>query len=379
MRLSTDARPSRPTVTAAHLVRFLRRLRGGAFGRVALTAAIVAAIGLLVVSSWSVGAATANRTPAPAFTSACPTLNLSTPICHVFLVFLENQEFGHVMHNGTFERYLAGKYALASQFYSVIHYSFPAYVAASSGTVSNFVNPMNQTNVVDLIKNRTPALTWDAYMQGMPAPCYQRDTAFYKAAHNPFPFYDDLISGHRTYCRAHDLNFTAWTAAVGSGTFPNYGFIAPNVSNSCWKLGLAVCDAWLHNWLTPLVNKTFFKSSVFLISYDEGATNDTQGINGTKGGGHVYMVAVSPYSCKAKNSTYNYNHYSLLTTTEWLLKLGRLGTNDNWSAHPPMRDLFCFPNGTVPGVAIGAPLVPSVSGPSAGIVARARPTVSVAA
>ena len=37
-----------------------------------------------------------------------------------------------------------------------------------------------------------------------------------------------------------------------------------------------------------------------------------------------------------------YDTVSLLTTTEWLLDLGRTGHNDSWTRSPPMTDLFTF-------------------------------------
>jgi hypothetical protein len=100
-----------------------------------------------------------------------------------------------------------------------------------------------------------------------------------------------------------------------------------------------------------MLNQSFFNDSVFFITYDEGAFNSTLGANGTAGGGHVYTVAVSPYACTGFQSHYNYSHFNLLTTTEWLLGLNRTGTNDSWSLHRPMTDLFCFPPGSV-----GAPM-----------------------
>ncbi|MCI4368504.1 MAG: alkaline phosphatase family protein, partial [Thermoplasmata archaeon] len=155
-----------------------------------------------------------------------------------------------------------------------------------------------------------------------------------------------------TRCDAHDLNFTSWNSSVSSGVLPNYAFIGPNATHSCWKkgFGVSICDAWLKSWLSPLVNDSFFNSSVFFITYDEGQFGSTLGANGSLGGGHVYFTAVSPYACPGYVSYYNYTAFNLLTTTEWLLGLGQLGQNDSWVTHPPMTGLFCFPsNWTVGG------------------------------
>jgi hypothetical protein len=153
-------------------------------------------------------------------------------------------------------------------------------------------------------------------------------------------WYKDVYA-NQTDCRANDVNLSAWSTDLAAGTLPTYGFISPNVTDECLKVG-AYCDPWLRGFLNPILNSSLFNSSVFFITYDEGAINDTLGVNGTPGGGHVFTAIVSPFACAASNSTVNYNHYNLLTTTEWLLHLGRLGVpGDSWVMHPPMKGMFC--------------------------------------
>jgi len=314
---------------------------------VALAAAALVAV-LLLASNGPVGLPlTPSHLSTDAKTGCKAALALPTPICHVMVVYLENQEFSAVMNTSFEGQYLAPHYALAGQYYSVEHYSFPNYLAATAGYVTNYQHLMNRTNIVNLIQNRTPAISWDAYMGGMPHACYldQNFTADYRAAHNPFVYYEDIWN-NQTYCRNHDLPWNGWLKAVSAGKLPNYAFISPNTTNDCWKFGLASCDAWLQTWLTPLVNASFFKNTAMFITYDEGAPNDTLGVNNGTGGGHIYTVLVSPYACPGYVSQHQYNAYNLLTTTEWLLHIGTLGIADNWTTAPPMADMFCFKNGT---------------------------------
>jgi acid phosphatase len=311
--------------------------------RVLLSA--LAVVFLLVVLPLPTPSPASTARAAGSATSACPALNLTTPICHVFLLYMENLNEEWVMGHGPYERYLAQKYSFAAKFYSIMHFSFPAYTAATSGVANNWQHVMKLKNVVDLLNAHSPALSWNAFMQGMPYPCDQNHSPQYRAAHNPFVYYSDIWS-NQSYCKAQDLGFPAWHTDVVKNTTPNYGFFSPNITNECWSSNISVCDSWLHLWLTPLLNASFFQSSVFFITYDEGTTNSTLGANNTTGGGHVYTVAVSPYSCPGYQSQYNYTHYNLMTTTEWLLGLGSTGNhNDNWTLHPPMKDLFCFPTG----------------------------------
>jgi hypothetical protein len=283
---------------------------------------------------------------APAASPKCETAeHLPTPICHIYIIFLENEPYYLVMNTSYEGHHLATKYSIAADYYSVEHYSFPNYLAATAGFVTNYQQVMARANIVNLLQNHSPALSWDAFMQGMPTPCNQSPSPTYRTAHNPFVWYADIWD-NQSYCRAHDIKFYAWSVDSSKGHLPVYGFIAPNVTNDCWKTGLQQCDAWLSVWLQRQIDTpAVFNNSVFFVTYDESKVNDTQSANGTaNGGGHIFTAAVSPYSCRGYASKKPYDHYDLLTTTEWLLGLGRLGSEDNWSLNPPMRDLFCFNN-----------------------------------
>jgi hypothetical protein len=352
----------------------------GAIWPILAVLAVVALLSLptLTGSALETAGGTVGPTAAAAADSGCPPVNLPTPICHVFVIFMENQNESWVMRHAPFQEYLAKTYAFAPDYYSVIHYSYPNYVAATSGTETNYLNLHNEKNVVDLIKKAPGNLTWMAYFEDMPHPCDNTTAAGYRVAHNPFVFYTD-IRDNQSYCQARDVNFTSYYASAKAGTLPNYAFFGPNSTHSCWKPGSGerLCDAWLRTFVSPMINSTEFNHTVIFITYDEGLETDYSGINGSSGGGHVYTVAVSPYACHGYSSTTQYNHYNLLTTTEWLLGLGRTGTNDSWTTHPPMKDLFCFGNSTGgaggPSPPQGAgPLADSPSVPVAQAVVRSR-------
>lgn len=306
----------------------------------------LAAFGL----SGGLGGAAASGAPTGSSEAYCQKANnLPSPICHVIVMFFENQLDYSVLQTKFQGGVLAKQYADAGRMYSVEHFSFPNYLAATAGYVTNFQHPMNQTNVVDLLKAHQPALSWDAYMGGMSTPCNETPNADYRTAHNPFGWYAD-IANNRSYCRSHDVNMSAFTTAVATNHVPVYSFISPNVTDDCWKLGVRSCDAWLSQWLPPLMNDSFWAHTALILTYDESILSDNSSVNGTVGGGHIYTSIVSPYSCKGFTSKVHYDQYDILTTTEWLLGLGRLGAGhqDNWTQDPPMSDMFCFPNGTAP-------------------------------
>ncbi len=153
-----------------------------------------------------------------------------SPIQHVVTVLLENQNYSTVLAEGPYEAYLAHTYALATNDYSVRHYSVPAYLAATSGIDSAGFGVYNARNIGDLADSSN--LTWAAFEQSMPQPCDPESnwTAGYDSDHNPFIMFED-IEESATRCDAHDLTWSSWTNDVSVNSIPNYSFITPNTTN----------------------------------------------------------------------------------------------------------------------------------------------------
>ncbi|MFZ3355143.1 MAG: alkaline phosphatase family protein [Thermoplasmata archaeon] len=282
--------------------------------------------------------------------------NFPTPIRHVIILFMEDQGVSDVLANGSFERYLLTKYAFASQYYGLTSDSLANYRIAASGQNSNGSD--STLNVPTLVDNAGE--TWAAYEESMPTPCDQTSTYFnttlpasvvgnqtnhlvYDVNHDPFVVFNN-ITHNPAYCAAHVLNLDAWTTALQNGDLPNYVWIAPNDTDNDHHCPPATCpgaiphgDAWLRSFLSPFLNSSAFSDSVVLLTFDY---NSTEGY--TTNPAHVYFAALSPYAKPGYESTVTYNHYNLLTTTEWLLGLGRTGHGDNWTTSPPMTDLFDF-------------------------------------
>lgn len=280
--------------------------------------------------------------------TAAVSHSFPTPIQHVVVVMEENKDYTTVLANGSFQRYLAQTYATATNFYAVDHDSVNAYEGATSATATRTPS-LSVPNIGDLAD--AAGISWAAFEEGMPAPCYRSpdNTTGYVIIHNPFVMYTDITS-NASRCKAHDLTWSSWTDAVNAGSIPNYAFITPNTTNDCDNSpdnNVSACDVWLQNWLSPLLNDSAIASTTaFIITYDEdaGYLGNTPVVNGTKGG-HVYTVIVSPYSHRLESNVF-YNTFSLLTTAEWLLGLpgGTLGSNDTWTwPHAPMQQLFRFP------------------------------------
>jgi len=277
-----------------------------------------------------------------------------TPIQHVVVIMMENANASWVLQNASYERYLAHRYAYASEFYSVRHSSPPSYFAVTSGEDVGNLLTHNLTNVADLVEQA--GLTWGDFQQSMPYPCDRntdvKETFPYAAGHNPFVFYQDVVS-NATYCDSHVVSFAPLYSDLQNGTLPNYSFVVADEyndsHNECplfysWETTVWCGNRWLQGFLSPVLNSSasWVNRTAFFILYDEANQTDTRGIDNTTGGGVVYMTVAGPCARAGYVSTQAYTDYNVLTTTEWLLNLGSLDRNDSWTEYPPMTSMFNF-------------------------------------
>jgi phosphatidylinositol-3-phosphatase len=282
--------------------------------------------------------------PAPSVPSSSvigPPTVFAGPIRHVVLVVLENAELSGVLTKGPYEELLWDKYSHATLQYAVCHPSAPNYLALTSGSTftqcgSDVHHVFAASNLGDLLTKKKES--WASFSESMPKACGTSDSYPYAVKHNPFVFYKDIVN-NTTRCAAHDLTLGSWNADVKAKTIPNFCLIVPNLKNDGHDTGVAYADHWLKGWLAPYLTTSWFRSTVFLITYDEGSTNS--GYHHLAGG-HIFLVAVSPYSALGLTTLYKSSHYSLLTTIEWLLGLGSTGRNDKATLFPPLQEMFTF-------------------------------------
>ncbi len=266
---------------------------------------------------------------------------------HVVVIYLENQPLSSVLASAPYERYLAFTFGEATEFYGSCHPSIPNYLASTSGVDygcgSDAYHQYALTNVGDLLQAAN--LTWAGYFENMPKPCDTSNSGSYVVHHNPFVFYDDIVS-NTTRCDTHDLPSTDWKSQLATGTLLNYSFYVPNNRDDGDTTSLTFADNWLKGFLAPILNSstpTMEKTlahTAFFILYDESDTKDTSGYSGVMGG-HVYSVLVSPFSHGTQYSL-DATEYNLLSTIEWLFGLGSTGNNDGTATFPAMTSLFQF-------------------------------------
>jgi len=287
-----------------------------------------------------------------------PSTPPPTPIKHVFLILMENEQTSVIYGQQPYETKLANTYGWGGDannpdnvgYYAVCHPSAPNYLALTSGkplqcTSDGFSN-YTANNLGNLLQ--TAHEPWIDYQESASVPCQQFDSAsgLYVVRHNPFVYYSDL--GGTTpgsACMQHVVPIANLTNDYPyAQTPPAFTYIAPNVLNDGHSSSAATGDHWLSTFMPKIIKQPWFSSTVVFIVYDEAyKANGNENFSGYDGltGGPVYMVAASPYTVGMGGLTYNASHYNLLSTMEWLLGLPATGTgHDGTSEFPVLTSLF---------------------------------------
>jgi hypothetical protein len=305
------------------------------------------------------GAPLSEKLLGPAASPAGSTAPLPTPIKHVFLILMENEQTGVIYGQQPYETQLANTYAWGGDansnadhvgYYAACHPSAPNYLALTSGKTLQCGSDNYNNYSVNNLGNEldTAHESWIDYQESASENCQQNDSlsGLYVVRHNPFVYYSDL--GGRTNgsaCMTHVVPIANLTNDYPySQTPPAFTYIAPNILNDGHSSSAATGDSWLASFLPNVIKQPWFSSTVVFVVYDEAYTaignENFTGYNGLYGG-PVYMAAASPYTAGMGALTYNASHYDLLSTMEWLLGLPPTGTgHDGTVAYPVLTSLF---------------------------------------
>ncbi|MDQ6713178.1 MAG: alkaline phosphatase family protein [Candidatus Dormibacteraeota bacterium] len=292
-------------------------------------------------------AATATAMPNPVAPShaatPAPALAAVPGFSHVFVIVMENHEYGSVIGrpDAPYVNSLAAAYGLATNYYAASHPSLPNYFALTAGSTFGVASDcttcyVSATNIADQVESS--GRSWKAYMEDMPAPCSMSvASGNYAMKHNPFMYYTD-IRNYPARCGAHVVPFTQFAVDMSTGQVPNFVWITPNMCNDTHDCPVSTGDAWLGSIVPRITGSAAFRNGgVLFITWDEGSTNAS--CCGDAWGGHVATLVISPRSIPGVRSTIAENHYSLLRTIEDGFGLAHLGAA-GWSSSVPMREYF---------------------------------------
>jgi phospholipase C len=276
--------------------------------------------------------------------STSPTPNRIDPtqtgFTHVVILVMENREYTNIIGNTGKVPYinaLANRYALADKFYGTTHPSLPNYLALLAGSTFGVTTNCLDCHFPDrsLVDQLEEAgISWKAYMDGMPSPCFTGPSAgHYAKKHNPFVYFD-LITGNPERC-AKVVPLTQLAADERAHALPSFVFITPDECHDMHSCPLPEADAFLSK-LVPGILSQLGRRGVLFLTWDEGASN--LGCCEKAGGGHVATIVAGPGARPKTRSSTPYDHYSILRTIEESWGLPLLG-DAACTCTKPMNDL----------------------------------------
>src|SRR2546426_6988575 len=106
----------------------------------------------------------------------------SSPAAHIVVILMENKEYTQVIgsSDAPYLNGLAKRKVLLTKEYAISHPSLPNYLTLTGGSTFGITSDCTDCNVkgrniVDQLEAN--GISWKAYMQSMPSPCYKGPSA----------------------------------------------------------------------------------------------------------------------------------------------------------------------------------------------------------
>jgi phosphatidylinositol-3-phosphatase len=277
----------------------------------------VRAAALIALAAALVAAAAARSAPVP----------FDRP-SRVAVLVLENRSYDEVIGNPSapYLNGLARRYALATDYYAIGHPSLPNYVALIGGSTYEIRSDCNGCDVeARSLAGQLDAadLSWKAYFEDLtsnrrPGP----ETGAYTPHYNPFVYYEGIRSS--ALGRSRVVDFDELRSDLRRRTLPRFSWIAPGVRHDGHSSSLRAADRYAAR-LVPRILRALGPGGVLFVTWDEGARRDRSGVDGTRGGGHVALIAAGGDARRGAITSTPANHYALLHTVEAAFDLPPLG------------------------------------------------------
>jgi phospholipase C len=244
---------------------------------------------------------------------------------HIVVIAMENAEYDEVIGSSeaTYVNGLARRYGLATRSYGITHPSLPNYLALTSGSTHGVSSDctdchFSAVSIVDQLE--ASGLSWRAYLEDLPTPCFRGAGAGgYAKKHNPFIYYDDVA---RSASRCRKLvGFGELTADLRAGRLPTYAWITPNLCDDGHDCGVAAGDRFLARNV-PLLLRELGPHGFIVLTWDEGSSD--RGCCGAAHGGHVATIVAGPDVRPGARDSQPIDHYGVLGTIEQALGLAPL-------------------------------------------------------
>jgi phosphatidylinositol-3-phosphatase len=267
-----------------------------------------------------------NTRPLPVQRDPSPTARVpgGAP-AHVAVIVMENHEYGDIIGSGSapYINSLARRYGLATGMYAITHPSLPNYLALTGGATFGITSDCTDctvaaTDVVDQLDQAH--LSWRAYMQDLPRPCFMGASAGdYAKKHDPFAYYT-RVTGDRARC-ANIVPIARLEADERDRIMPRFIWITPNLCDDMHDCSVSTGDRFLAKLVPPLL-RALGPGGLLFLTWDEGSSD--AGCCRLASGGHIVTIVAGAGARAHSRLPTPTDHYSVLQAIEDVLGLKRL-------------------------------------------------------
>jgi phosphatidylinositol-3-phosphatase len=292
-------------------------------GRRATQIAVIATVVIMTIAA--IAACGGGRRVGAVQRDPSPTTHLSGGASHIAVIVLENHEYRDIIGSraAPYINSLARRFALATGMYAITHPSLPNYLALTGGSTFGISDDctdcrVDATSLVDQLA--VAHLSWRAYMEDLPGPCFTGESAGdYAKKHNPFAYYT-RVTGNRARC-SNIVPLSRLAADERAGTLPRFTWISPNLCHDMHDCSVSTGDRFMARLVRGLLRALGPRGLLF-VTWDEGSSDD--GCCRLASGGHIVTIVAGGGARAHARLSSPTDHYSVLQTIEDLLGLRRL-------------------------------------------------------
>ena len=272
------------------------------------------------------GASRVARTATSVQTTPSPVARVASGApTHVAVIVMENTEYGDIIGSPD-ARYitsLARSYSLARSMYAIRHPSLPNYLALTAGSTFGVDSDctdcsVHATSIADQLERA--GLSWKAYMEGLPRPCFKgAESGGYAKKHDPFIYFTQIA--HNPALCGQIVPLARLAVDERSRALPRFVWITPSLCHDMHDCDIRTGDRFLAG-LVPELLRALGPRGLLFLTWDEGTSDD--GCCRLAGGGHIATIVAGALAKRGGRLTMPVDHYSLLQTIEDLFGLRRL-------------------------------------------------------